>query len=356
MPFLIANILTTYIIPFFFVLSLLIFVHELGHFLFAKLVGIRVERFSIGYPPRLFGKKIGDTDYCVSATPFGGYVKMSGMIDESMDVDGVKGEPWEFMSKPIWARSLVIAAGPLFNVLLTVLIFSVGAYMEGIAETIGPVVGRVSEKMPAQVAGLQENDVIVRVDNQEITQWEQLVQIIHRSAEKPLLIEWKRNDQLMSATVTPQREKIEDIGLIGIAPKTKTRPAGIWESLETGSRSTWMMTVAVFKSFGMLFSGEVSLKEGLGGPVRIAQMAGDSARSGFGSLLIFAALLSLNLAILNLLPIPALDGGHLLVLLIEAVIRRPLSTKIRIVMQQIGMALLLALMIFVVANDVINLF
>ena len=356
MAILAANIFTSYLIPFFFVLSLLIFVHEFGHFLLAKLTGIRVERFSIGYPPRLFGKQIGDTDYCVSATPFGGYVKLAGMIDESMDTAGVKGEPWEFMSKSVWVRSLVIAAGPFFNVLLTVLVFSVGTMIVGIPESIGPVVGRVSDKMPAQQAGLQEGDRIVRVAGQEISQWDQLVKIIHASPDKPLLIEWERNGARQSAAITPQLDKIQSIGLIGIEPKTQVRPAGVFESLANGITSTWRLTILVFKSFGLLFSGEVSLKEGLGGPVRIAQMAGDSARSGFGSLLMFTAFLSLNLAILNILPIPALDGGHLLLFLIEAIIRRPLSTKFRIVTQQIGMALLLALMIFVVFNDVVNLF
>ena len=351
-----ANLFTSYIIPFFFVLSLLIFVHEFGHFLLAKLTGIRVERFSIGYPPRLFGKQIGDTDYCVSATPFGGYVTLSGMIDESMDTESVKGEPWEFMSKPVWVRSLVIAAGPLFNVLLTVLVFSVGTFMAGIPETIGPVVGRVVDNMPAKAAGLQENDKILAVDQKPINSWDQLVAIIHATPDKAVLVEWERAGEKFSATITPQLDKIQKIGLIGVEPKTQVRQAGLVESITSGFASTWRLTVLVFKSFGMLFSGEVSLKEGLGGPVRIAQLAGDSARSGFGSLLMFTAFLSLNLAILNLLPIPALDGGHLVLLLIEAVIRRPVSTKIKIVAQQIGMALLLALMVFVIFNDVINLF
>ncbi|NLP12613.1 RIP metalloprotease RseP [bacterium] len=351
-----ANLFTSYIIPFFFVLSLLIFVHELGHFLLAKLTGIRVERFSIGYPPRLFGKQIGDTDYCVSATPFGGYVKLSGMIDESMDTESVKGEPWEVMSKPVWARSLVIAAGPIFNVLLTVLVFSVGTFMAGIPETIGPVVGHVVDNMPAKAAGLQENDKILTVDQKPIGSWDQLVEIIHAAPDRAVLVEWERGGEKFSADITPQLDKIQKIGLIGVEPKTRIRQAGLVESLSSGFVSTWRLMALVFKSFGMLFSGEVSLKEGLGGPVRIAQLASDSARSGFGSLLMFTAFLSLNLAILNLLPIPALDGGHLLLLLIEAVIRRPVSTKIKIVAQQIGMALLLALMVFVIFNDVINLF
>ena len=132
----VLHLLTAYIIPFAFVLGLLIIVHELGHFLLAKLLGIRVERFSVGFPPRLFGKKIGDTDYCISALPIGGYVKMSGMIDESLEKDGIKGEPWEFMSKPFWVKFSVIFAGPFFNFLLALFIFMGSVYISGIAEPV----------------------------------------------------------------------------------------------------------------------------------------------------------------------------------------------------------------------------
>ena len=144
----VSSFFTTYFFPFVFVLGLLVIIHELGHFLLAKLMGIRVERFSIGFPPRLFGKKFGDTDYCISALPFGGYVKLSGMIDESFDKEGIKGEPWEFMSKPVWKRALVIFAGPAFNILLAVFIFFISFYISGITEPVRPslsVVGSIMD-------------------------------------------------------------------------------------------------------------------------------------------------------------------------------------------------------------------
>ncbi len=350
------HILTTYILPFLGVLGLLIIIHELGHFLAAKLSGIRVERFSVGFPPRLIGKKIGDTDYCISALPFGGYVKMSGMIDESMDEASIKGEPWEFMSKPVWVRMMVLFAGPLANILLALFIFTASVFYTGVAEPTGTTIGRVMENMPAQQIGLQAGDEIYRVDDRDISKWEELTAIIHSSAGKKLTIFWRRDGQNMSAEVIPQLDKVMNYGLIGIEPKTVLVRPGILQGMALGFKSSWNLTRLMIKSFGKLFSGEVSLQEGLAGPLRIAQMTGDSAKSGFGSLLIFAALLSLNLGILNLLPIPVLDGGHLLLLTIEGIIRRPISTKVKMAVQQVGMALLLALMLFVLFNDFRNIF
>lgn len=350
------SLVGTYILPFIIVLGALIFVHELGHFAAAKLSRIRVERFSIGFPPRLFGKKFGDTDYCVSALPFGGYVKMSGMIDESMDATSIKGEPWEFMSKPKWVRMLVLAAGPLANVLLALIIFTATIFYSGVAEPVGPIVGKVVENMPAQQIGLREGDKILRIDEQSITSWDDLTKIIHASANKTINIFWQRDGQQMSASVIPQLDKALSYGLIGIEPKTILKHPGIVQGVALGFRSSWNLTVMMLRSFGQLFTGAISLKEGLAGPVRIAQMTGDSAKSGLGSLLIFAAFLSLNLGILNLLPIPVLDGGHLMIILIEGIIRRPISTKVKMAIQQAGMALLLALMLFVIFNDVRHIF
>ncbi len=353
---LVLTLLTTYILPFIVVLGILIFVHELGHFLAAKLSGIRVERFSIGFPPRLIGKKIGDTDYCLSAIPFGGYVKMSGMVDESMDSESVKGEPWEFMSKSVWTRMFVLVAGPVANVLLAIAIFAGALFISGVPQAVGPIVGRVVDNMPAQAAGLQAGDVITRAEQTEITTWDDLITVIHGAPEREIFLEWQRDGQLMSTRITPRLDKVLQYGLIGIEPKTEMVQPGLFKAIALGGKSAWNLTGMMLKSFGMLFSGEVSLKEGLAGPVRIAQMTGDSAKSGIGSLLMFTALLSLNLGLLNLLPIPALDGGHLVLFGIEAVIRKPISTRIRLVVQQIGMALLLALMLFVIFNDFSNIF
>jgi regulator of sigma E protease len=345
----------TTLLAFIFVLGLLIFVHELGHFLIAKLCGIRVERFSLGYPPRMIGKKIGDTDYCISWLPLGGYVKMAGMIDESLD-QKIEGHPWEFQSKPVWQRALVIAAGPIMNVLLAVALFAGVTYHLGIQETIGPVIGEVVENMPAHSLGLQKGDKILNIDGTVVESWEAVTREIHRHPAEKIAIEWDRNGVLMRGEVTPVHDKTQGIGLVGIAPLTRTRAAGLGESLMNGVDYTVFLTRMFAISIWRLTTGQESIKSSLAGPVAIAKMAGDSARSGFDTLLRFTALISLNLAILNLLPIPVLDGGHLLFLFFELILRRPLSVRIRMVVQQVGMALLLALMVFIIINDIRRVF
>lgn len=350
------HILTGYLIPFIFVLGLLIFIHELGHFILAKLVGIRVERFSMGFPPRLFGKKIGDTDYCISALPFGGYVKMSGMIDESMEKEAIKGEPYEFMSKPIWARVLVIAAGPAMNILLAIFIFAASFFFKGIMEIDSTFVGSVQANLPAQQAGIAAGDKIIRIGEQSVQKWEDLVQIIHNNADQPIQVTWQRNDSTFSALITPQKDPNHNIGLIGIAPKIVNRELGLLASVGMSFTRAWDLTRLVGTSLGMIFSGKVSIKEGLAGPVGIAKMAGEASKEGFLTLIMFAAFLSLNLGLLNILPIPVLDGGHLVFLGIEAIIRRPPSVKVRLITQQVGMAILLALMVYVIINDVTKFF
>ncbi|HPG38364.1 MAG TPA: RIP metalloprotease RseP [bacterium] len=350
----VIHFLTTYLIPFVFVLGLLVIVHEFGHFILAKLMGIRVERFSIGFPPRLFGKKIGDTDYCLSALPLGGYVKMSGMIDESMDKDSIKGEPWEFMSKPIWKRVLVIFAGPAFNILLAIAIFFTSIYISGVAEPVTPslpVVGSVIKDKPAEKLGLLEGDVIKSINSQPVQTWEDLVNIIHVTPEKELFLEWERNGEVMTGTVIPELDPINNIGLIGVGPVTQIRKPGVFEAMGMGCTMTWNLTKMMGESFSLMFKGKIAFKESIGGPIQIAKLTGERAADGFGSLMWFAAFLSLNLGLLNLLPIPVLDGGHLVFLAIEAVIRRPLSVKLKMIVQQVGMALLLALMLFVIVND-----
>lgn len=352
------NVVVNYGIPFIFTIGLLILVHELGHFLLAKLVGIRVERFSIGFPPRLIGKKIGDTDYCISAVPLGGYVKMSGMIDESMDAGAVTGEPYEFMSKPIWARFLVIFAGPLFNILLAVFIYSAIFMATGIERPVDPtppVVGEVFQGAPAAEIGLQEGDRITAIDGQPIDQWNDLLTLVHNAPEEELQLTWTRDGQEFTSSVTPRLDPINEIGLIGISPVTEVEKVGVFKGIGYGAINTVDKTLLIFKSFGVLFSGEVAAKDALAGPLRIAEMSGQVAQSGFIALLGFAALLSINLGLLNLLPVPVLDGGHLVLLTIEGIIRRPLSNKFKMAVQQIGMALLLALMVFVIVNDFLQL-
>ena len=344
-----------------FVLGVLVFVHELGHFLAAKLFRIRVDRFSMGYHPRLIGKKIGDTDYCISLIPFGGYVKIAGMVDESFDEEQLQGppQPWEFRSKPWWQRMTVIFAGPLMNLMLALVIFTSMIYYYGIGELHAPVVNEILEGKPAAEAGLLPGDRITVIDDQEIATWEDMVNIIRESPNQTLHLTWMRGDSLLTGEVVPAAESVLDtrtgemieVGQIGISGLVEFRPAGVFEGIQLGAERIYDLTKMIFLSLGRLITGKESVKN-LSGPVLIAKMAGESARSGWGSLIAFMAFLSLNLGIINLLPIPVLDGGHLLFLSIESVIRRELPIKAKLVIQQVGMFLLIALMVFVVYNDI----
>jgi regulator of sigma E protease len=347
-----------------FVLGVLVFVHETGHFLSAKLFRIRVDRFSLGLPPRMIGKKIGETDYCLSWIPFGGYVKIAGMVDESLDKKqfAEKPEPWEFRSKPWIQRVIVVAAGSIMNIVLAFFIFTIATLHHGIDE-VSPdsVVGDVMEGKPAQLAGIQPGDRIVRIDGQSVDTWEAMAGIIHKIPGKTVRIEWLRNDSLFSANVTPQKEQVpgegemEEVGLIGIVPSFTIRRAGLFEAVSHGAQITYYLSKLVMVSFWKLVRGKESMKS-LAGPVLIAKMAGESARSGIETLITFLALLSLNIGILNLFPIPVLDGGHLVFLAIEGIIRREVPIKVKLVVQQVGMVLILGLMIFVIYNDILKIF
>jgi regulator of sigma E protease len=342
----------------------MIFVHELGHFLAAKLFRIRVERFSIGYPPRLIGKKVGDTDYCISAIPFGGYVKIAGMVDESLDRQALSEapKPWEYRAKPWIQKAAVILAGPSMNIVFAFIVFSLITLSYGVPEQVpGTTVGRVLPGTPAEEAGLIAGDMIVSVGDEPVETWEDMTTIIHRAPGKLLTVTWMRNDSLYQASITPRREKYDpmgddrEVGRIGVGPVFEIQPIALGTALLIGGETVIDFTGMIFVSLKKLILREESIRS-LGGPVFIAQLAGETARSGFGAFVGFMAFLSLNLGILNLLPIPVLDGGHMVFLGVEGIIRRPIPLKLKLAIQQVGMVLILGLMLFVVYNDILRIF
>jgi regulator of sigma E protease len=342
-----------------FVLGFLVLIHEIGHFVTAKLFKIRVERFSIGYPPRLFGHKFGETDYCVSAVPFGGYVKIAGMVDESLDKKSLAGppKPWEFRSKPWIAKTAVIAAGSLANIAFAWAFFVGVTLWLGIYEAKDPVVGSIAEGQPAAAAGIKPGDRIVSLDGKPVSTWEDIAGVIHGSPEKPVTVVWARSDSSFSAVVVPIRDKLaegsemREKGLIGIGPELTARKVGLVSAVVYGSRNLAGFTGLIVSSLAKLITGQESIRS-LAGPVFIAKLAGESARSGFASLLGFMAFLSLNLGLLNLLPFPVLDGGHLVIIGVEGIIRREIPVKVKMAIQQVGVVLLVGLMVFVIFNDV----
>jgi len=349
------------IIAFIVVLGVLIFVHELGHFILAKICGVGVERFSLGFGPRLIGKKVGITDYCISAFPLGGYVKMVGeKPDSEVSIEEV---PLSFSHKSVAKRIMIVAAGPIFNILLSILIFFFFFVIYGLP-ILTTQVGEVHKGMPADKAGIKAGDQIISIDGKRVNRWEDMVEIIQSSKGHPLRFEIYRGDDIIYLDVVPQMvhsknmfgEKI-DRYLVGIsaAGTFVTKRINPWEAMVEGVNQTWKIARLTILSVVKLIKGTISVKT-LGGPIMIAQLAGEQARAGVLNLLFFIAILSVNLAILNLIPIPVLDGGHLLFFFIEAIIRRPLSVKMREIAQQVGIALLIMLMVYVFYNDITRLF
>ena len=350
----------TTVVSFLFVLGILVFVHEFGHFIAAKKSGVKVEQFSLGFPPKMLGKKVGETEYCISWIPLGGYVKMAGENPE----EELKGEPWEFMSKPVWTRALIVSAGPIMNFILAILVFWGIFFFQGIqqAHTDKSTIGIVAQDSPAQKAGIQAGDEILSINDQAVKSFDEMAGIINSQVEKPIKIVWKRKDQEFSATIITMKDEILDkdgkkksIGKIGIGATYTVKKIGVLAALWEGAKISGFILKETIRVVVGLVSGSLSLKM-IGGPVFIAQVAGESARHGFVNLLFFIALLSVNLSLLNILPIPALDGGHLLFLLIEKLKGKPLSIKFRALTQQIGFALLILLIIMVTYNDILRAF
>jgi len=350
----------TNILAIIFALGIIILVHELGHFLAAKWSGVRVDRFSIGFPPHILKKQSGETEYCLGIIPLGGYVKMAGMLDENMDEE-IQGEPWEFASKSIPQKIFILSAGVLMNFLLAAVIFTIITFSMGIPESSNTtVVDQVVPEYPAAEAGMNTGDRIVTVNGKPVDTWEDLTQIIHNLPNTEISITWTSDGETKSASVTTKVDKqlidgeFREIGLIGIAPEVTYRNAGVFESLGSGISQMWWWGKVTVISLKMLVTGQESMKS-IGGPIFIAKLAGDSARSGFLDLLNLVAIISINIGFLNILPVPALDGGHLVITLIEGAKGEPLSVKTRMIVQQVGMALLLTLMVFVIYNDIIRL-
>ena len=349
--------MSTNIISFAIVLGVLVFVHEFGHFLLAKLMGVGVEKFSLGFGPRIVSKKIGMTEYMISAIPLGGYVKMVGESPQKELDDSLL--PLSFSHKGLFKRSLIVLAGPVFNLLLSVAIFFVFFQVSGLP-IMKPEVGEVQEGMPAHEAGIRPGDRVVSIDGKPVTRWEEMADLIKQSSGRPLPIEILRDNSTVLVKVVPKLlssqnlfgEQVEKY-VVGITASgaVTVRRLNPFQSAAQGLLQTWQIAKLTVVAIGKIITGTISAKT-LGGPIMIAQLAGQQAEAGIINLIFFIALLSVNLGIINLLPIPVLDGGHLLFFLIEAVSRRPLNHKMREVAQQIGIFILILLMIYVFYNDI----
>ena len=342
------------------VLGILIFVHELGHFLLAKKLGVGVITFSLGFGPKLIGRKMGETQYQISAVPLGGFVKLIGENPE----EAVKEEDLSrsFSAQPIWKRTLIISAGPFFNFFLAVaLFFSINLF--GIPY-FPPKVGEVSPGLPAERVGLKKEDLVLSIDGKEVSKWEDLHKIISDSKGKELSIKVKRNGEILNFKVTPQAikdknlfgEEVETFRIGIINPKeVLTEKVNPMIALGMGLVQTWQGIKLTVVGIVKLIQRVIPAKT-IGGPILIAQLAGEQAKRGLLSLVLFMAILSINLGVINLFPIPILDGGHFLFLGLEAVLRRPISIKKMEMAQQIGLVFIILLMLFAFYNDLIRIF
>jgi regulator of sigma E protease len=347
------------IISFVIVLGVLIFAHELGHFLLAKLMGVGVEKFSLGFGPRIVSKKIGMTEYMISAIPLGGYVKMVGEEPDTELDDSLL--PLSFSHKGLFRRSMIVLAGPAFNLLLSVVIFFVFFQVSGLP-IMKPEVGGVQEGMPAHEGGIRPGDSIVSIDGKLVRRWEEMAALIKKSDGRPLHIGILRNNTSVSVKIAPKvvssqnlfGEQIEKYAIgITASGAFSVEKLNLLEAGAEGVSQTWEIAKLTVVAIGKIISGTISAKT-LGGPIMIAQMAGQQAKAGISNLIFFIALLSVNLGIINLLPIPVLDGGHLMFFFIEAVSRKPVNIKVREVAQQVGIVVLIMLMIFVFYNDIVR--
>jgi len=436
----------TTILSFIAVLGVLIFIHELGHFLAARHVGVRVEAFSIGFPPTAWGKQVGDTEYRLSWVPIGGYVKLFGQNVEDENPD----DQTNYAAKSIFQRLYILAAGPAMNLLFALifmpLVFLIGmdmpAYLKeppliqnvqqgSYAQEIGihandeilavngtyvknweelhselakvsseetltmevdragslvilegsgtafqnvgpmgwspflaPVVGEFTKQSPAMRAGIQAGDKLTRVNGQSIMDWSEISPAVQQfmgesvnnsdTATKTLTVELERNGDIQFVEVAPYLEPKSQRWLLGMSMFKIYHSYSFGESVILGTSRLWFLTKATFGFLGQMFQGEGSMDD-LGGPVKIGMVIGDAVRSGIAELFFLMSFISLQLGIFNLLPIPALDGGHIFMLMIEKFNGGPLSTALRERTQMVGFSLLISLMIFVTWNDLMSL-
>jgi regulator of sigma E protease len=340
------------------VLGFLILFHELGHFLVAKRTGVGVLKFSIGFGPKVVGKRVGRTEYVISAIPLGGFVKMVG--EDPEEEVSPEDQQVAFQHQRLWKRMAIVAAGPVANIFFAFLAFSLVFAIYGARiPSEAPKVGGVIEDMPAAQAGLKTGDLITAVNGTPVDKWEKLSELIRASGGNPVTLTVQREGAAVQVRVTPQAKKDKNIFgetlgtayVIGIERGFDEEQVGPLTAIGMGAKQTgwWVETLLV--SIVKIFQGKIPAKD-IGGPILIVQAAGQQARLGLEYLLHFMAVISINLGVLNLLPVPVLDGGHFLFFAAEAVLRRPLDIRHREIAQQVGLVLLISLMAFAFYNDI----
>jgi len=366
--------LVGYIVPFLFVLTIVVFFHELGHFLVARWCGIKVLVFSIGFGPEIvgFNDRYG-TRWKVSAVPLGGYVKFFGddnaasVPDHAAAAAMSEAEKQDsFVYKPVASRAAVVAAGPIANFILAIAIFA-GIFMTIGKQTTSARVDSVQAGSAAQSAGFKPGDLVLAINGNTIDSFSDMQRVVSVSAGEPLNVEVDRGGVPVTLKAVPELKELKDnfgnvhrLGVLGISRSmapgdVKTQKYGPFAAVAAGAQETWFVIDRTLSYIGGVFAGREAADQ-LGGPIRIAQVSGQVATAGFVALIHLTAVLSVSIGLLNLFPIPLLDGGHLLFYGIEAIRGRPLSERAQEVGFRIGLALVLMLMIFATFNDIKGIF
>jgi regulator of sigma E protease len=349
------------LVYFIIVLSILIFVHEFGHFLVARLAGVKILTFSIGFGKKVLSFKRGETEYAVSAVPLGGYVKMLG--ESSEDVVPEEEASRSYTNKPPLTRLSIAFAGPFFNILFALLVFFV-IFLTGYpVPSTTTEIGQVMAGEPAYDAGLEQGDVVTRIGDRDVHKWSELQKIVGSSDLKPLKFEINRKGRQMVVWITPKLqdeknvfgETVGKMRLIGVGPASETEKESFVGAASKAVVDTCTLTELTVVGIVKLVKGSISAKN-VGGPILIFQQAGERAKAGKSSFLFFLALISINLGIVNLLPIPILDGGHILFSIAELIVRRKIPVKAMEVAQKVGLGVLVCIMALATFNDVMRLF
>jgi regulator of sigma E protease len=347
------------IVAFLIVISIIVLIHEFGHFIVAKKLGVKVEKFSLGFGPKVFGKQIGETEYVISALPLGGYVKLLGE-DPSEDLPP-EDQKRSYSNLPPYKKFLIIFFGPFFNFVLAAAIFTV-IFMGG-RPVLKPVIGGVMKGMPAVKAGLKKGDIVTSINGIKINSWAGLSKYIEKFGKDTITLGIKENNIYKKVVLKPEltsglniyRQKIKRY-IIGITPSNKAvfyKRTGLLNSFYSAVKEIWFVIYITVVSLFYLIAGKLPASD-LGGPIMIAQLSGRAASLGVSGFFYFIAFISVNIGLVNLFPIPALDGGHLLFSLIEMVKRGPLSVKFQETAAKVGFALLIMLLLFVSYNDIIR--
>jgi regulator of sigma E protease len=362
-----------YVIPFLFVLTIVVFFHELGHFWVARRCGVKVEAFSVGFGPEIFGfNDRHGTRWKLSVIPLGGYVRFFGddSVASTPDAKAIeamnaKDKKVSFFHQTVGKRSAIVAAGPIANFILAVLIFASVYYVYG-RQVTSPRVDTIQAGSAAEKAGFQSGDLVISIDGRVVENFGDMQRIVGASPNVALRFVIDRKGQELTLTATPQLREITDnfgnkhrLGMLGISRSNNAgdvvnEKIGFFKALELGVSETWFVIERTLSYIGGMITGRESTDQ-LGGPIRIAQVSGQVASVGFSALLHLTAVLSVSIGLLNLFPVPLLDGGHLMFYAIEAIRGRPLSERAQEVGFRIGLALVLMLMIFATWNDILHL-